>query len=311
MSNQKSISIVIPVFNRERIVLRTLECIALQDTRDFTLIIVDNNSTDESLSVVSSWAKRNPDIDCIILSETKPGAAAARNCGLRHVTTEHVLFFDSDDYMAHNHISSAISLIKSNPEADVFGWEGLQEQKDGKMKTARFSVQNPLREHLIFATLATFRYAIRTDLIRKVGAWNEDLRTWDDYELGVRILLENPIIVKRPGKPLVKSFFSEISYTANAFSANTAMYEKPLNLIEVYLKDKRPDLLPWIDYRRAVLAAFYAMEDDAQNAARLLKQASSGKTPTWIVKTLYFWHLNVKTGAWIIARTLFPIFIHK
>ena len=53
MGGEKKISVVIPVYNREKIVLRTLECISLQDTRDFNLILVDNNSQDNSFAVIT------------------------------------------------------------------------------------------------------------------------------------------------------------------------------------------------------------------------------------------------------------------
>lgn len=307
MSGEKKISVVIPVYNREKIVLRTLECLSLQNTRNFTLILVDNNSQDNSLAVITDWAKKNKDIDCLICTEQTPGASAARNAGLRRVATEYVMFFDSDDVMDYDHISSVLSEINSNSAVDVIGWEGLQEQSNGKFKLARFMVSHPMRNHLIFGTLSTFRYAIKTDLIRKVGGWNERLHAWDDYELGVRILLANPIMVKRKSKLKVKSFFSRVSLTANTFSGNVSLWEEPLNMIESHLKEHYPQMLPWIDYRRAVLAAFYAMEDDDKNAERLLsKTISDGRTPEWLVKLIYFWHLRVKTGAWLIASLFLP-----
>lgn len=307
MGGEKKISVVIPVYNREKIVLRTLECISLQDTRDFNLIIVDNNSQDNSFAVITSWAERNKDINCLICTEKTPGASAARNSGLRHVVTDYVMFFDSDDVMDYNHISSVINEINSHPNVDVIGWEGLQEQSNGKFKLARFTVTHPMRNHLIFGTLSTFRYAVKTELIRKVGGWNEKLRAWDDYELGVRILLAKPVMVKRKSKPKVKSFYSTVSLTANTFSGNVSLWEDPLNEIENLLAERYPQMLPWIDYRRAVLAAFYAMEEDDEEAQRLLsKTISDRRTSEWLIKIIYYWHLKVKTGAWLIASLFLP-----
>ena len=307
MEDKKKISLVIPVYNRADVLRRTLDYVAGQDTRDFSLILVDNNSQDDTLRVITEWTESHKDIDSHIYIEKTPGAAAARNCGLRNVATEYVMFFDSDDFMAGSHISSALKTAISNPDADVIGWDGLQEQPNHRFKTARFSVKYPMRDHLIFGTLSTFRYAIKTDFLRKVGGWNEKVRVWDDYELGVRILLGNPEMVKRSGEKLVRSFYGDDSLTANKFSGNSGLWEYPLDLIEGYLKNSYPSMLPWIDYRRAVLAAFYKMEGDDANARRLLDKTISSKiTSPLLIKLLYYWHLKVKTGAWIIASLFLP-----
>ena len=75
-STRPDISIIVPVFNRSTIVTDTLDSIAAQTERPLALIIVDNNSTDDSLAVVTQWAVRHesPDFSVTVLSETTPGA---------------------------------------------------------------------------------------------------------------------------------------------------------------------------------------------------------------------------------------------
>ena len=55
MAKNASITVVVPVYNREHLVTRTLDSIAAQDVRPLSLIMVDNNSTDHSLDVVRMW----------------------------------------------------------------------------------------------------------------------------------------------------------------------------------------------------------------------------------------------------------------
>lgn len=304
--NKPILTIVIPVYNREKIVVRTLNYIAAQDTREFDLVIVDNNSSDETLSAVRQWADRNKDINTKILSESRRGAAAARNCGLANVTTEFVMFFDSDDYMAPTHVSSAIETIKDNPGVELVGWDCKAEQRDGSFRKQRFVTEHAMMHHLVLGCLSTFRYAAKTELVRRAGGWDESMKVWDDYELGVRILLEKPIIAKRKGKALVKSFWSDVSLTATTFADHAGDYEHPLNTIENHLKQCYPKLLGWIDYRRAILAAFYSMDGDEDAAKRLMKIALSGKTNSLVVKFIYHWHRRVHRGAWLIARYFLP-----
>ena len=299
MTEAKILTVVIPVYNRADIVGRTLQCLSEQDTRDFALILVDNNSQDDSLKVLQTWKNENPDIDCAILSEKKPGAAAARNCGLRNVTTEYVLFFDSDDVMFPEHISSAIRLLKTNPNVDILGWDINIQLSSGKYKKGRFYVKNPLVNHLIFSSISTQRFAVKTSFINSVGGWNEKVRLWDDYELGVRLLLAKPIILKRKGNIAVTTYFSEESLTSHTFLDNKENWEYPLNLISCHLKRSSGSILPWVGYRKAILAAEYLSEGSCIDAERIMNEISESGLNKRLAKLIFLCHKIFKRFSWI------------
>ncbi|MDE6573922.1 MAG: glycosyltransferase family 2 protein, partial [Muribaculaceae bacterium] len=92
------LSIIIPVYNRESIVLRTLESVERQTLRPLKLILVDNGSSDGTLAVLEQWRQEHaaPGFEVEVYSEPVPGACAARNKGLAVADTEFVMFFDSD-----------------------------------------------------------------------------------------------------------------------------------------------------------------------------------------------------------------------
>ena len=121
----KSLSIVIPIYNRAEIVCRTLNSIAAQECIEkCKIILVDNNSTDNTIDVLSQW-KDSPaaaHLDVTILSEHKPGAAAARNCGFNAVDTPWVMFFDSDDEMLPSLIADILDTINTKSDFDIVGW---------------------------------------------------------------------------------------------------------------------------------------------------------------------------------------------
>ena len=303
----KLLSVIIPVYNRFDVISRTLASIAAQDTRDFVLIFVDNNSTDNTVGLIKAWSKNNADIETVLLYEPKQGAAAARNCGLRFATTEYVMFFDSDDVMLPSHLSSVVRSISDFNKPDIIGWDGLKEFAGRKTRTVKFTTQNMVRNHLVLSIFSTYRYAAKTEFVRRAGGWNEDLTIWDDYELGARLLAAGPTVRYREGKPLVKSFYTAESYTSARLSDKQEQVEKSLNMVENTVSMHFKEYLPWIDYRRAVLAAFYAKEGDLRNAERLLYEACYGVTSSKIVKILYYWHRIFGRGAWIIARLLFAL----
>ncbi|MDE6528594.1 MAG: glycosyltransferase family 2 protein, partial [Muribaculaceae bacterium] len=95
------ITIVVPVYNRAGIVERTLESIRQQSHRPLSVVLVDNNSTDNTPHVLRKWKSEveAPDMQVTIVDEPVAGAPAARNRGLGLTTTPYVMFFDSDDIM--------------------------------------------------------------------------------------------------------------------------------------------------------------------------------------------------------------------
>lgn len=258
MIDSKLATIVIPVYNRADTIVHCLDSIAMQKgIGQFAVITVDNNSTDSSEDVVARWAACHGNIALTQLRESRQSAAAARNRGLEAVTTPYVMFFDSDDEMLPGHLSRLLDGIAGHNDADIFGWDADSQLPDGSFYHTRFVARKPLRDHMIYSSFASIRYAVRTSFIRAAGAWDCDMLGWDDFELGVRLLSANPTIVKLcdpDGSPLARSFYSAISITGNNFSSSPEKWENALDKIHDVLAEKHPDMLRWVGYRKALLA---------------------------------------------------------
>lgn len=295
---------MIPVHNREAIVCRTLDSVAANTaSREVELIVVDNNSTDGSADEIRRWMSHHPEICTTLTNCPRPGATAARNTGLSMVRTPWVMFFDSDDVMLPRHLENILKTVRMNPDAELAGWEINQQLPSGRRLRAKFTTVRPMTAHLIHAILATQRFAARTELIRNAGGWDETVRGWNDYELGVRILLQKPKMIKVDVPvPQVITFFTEQSITGRTFSTDPDKWEHSLDTIEEHLKVSAPQYLPWIAYRRAVLAADYRREGDGANAERLLRSAA--KTKPAAAKIIYLHHRFIHRGAYLIAKLL-------
>ncbi|MBQ7041820.1 MAG: glycosyltransferase family 2 protein [Muribaculaceae bacterium] len=273
MSHYAQISIVIPVFNRAGIVGRTLDSIAAQSLRPLNLILVDNNSSDNTLDILNLWKEKNEtdEFKITILQEKKPGAAAARNCGLKIVKTPYVMFFDSDDTMSPSHIENITNTFITHPDAGIVGWDVTIHTFNGKSIKRRCHKNNVLFNHIFHGSLSTQRYAVRTDLINQVGGWNETTMAWDDYELGIRLLLQHPHIIHIENGEDVNVFRQTESITGTHYSANVAKWEHALNCCEKLLIDQQQAKL-WIEIRRCILAGEYRKEKDFKNYHRLINE---------------------------------------
>lgn len=294
------ITVVIPVRDRADTLPRTLASIDAQTMRPAAVVLVDNASADASLSILHQWAASRP--FAIVDTETRPGACAARNRGLTHVDTPYVMFFDSDDEMHPRHIED-FHREAERTDADILGRHITAITPTGTTRTLYFSPRRPLFNHIFRGSLSTQRIIIRTGLVRQVGGWDDTLPAWNDYELGVRLLLASPTISRVPGPPSVTVHPTPGSITGTSFSASPAKWERSLARIRALLP---PQQRVWADARAMILAARYAAESAPEAAARL-KAEVMARTPHPRRMELIYRH-NIRFGrlTWLLLPILFP-----
>lgn len=85
-------SVIIPVYNRARLITATLESVLAQTFTAYEVIVIDDGSTDATPAVLARYADR-----VRVLTQANRGAGAARNLGLRHARGDYAVFLDSDD----------------------------------------------------------------------------------------------------------------------------------------------------------------------------------------------------------------------
>lgn len=307
--DREIVTIVIPVRNRKDLVVRTLESVVAQTYRPLHLIVVDNNSTDSTMNVLEGWSgvNRAEDFQISLLSEMKPGAAAARNCGLRRVKSDKLLFFDSDDEMVPTLVEDAMSIFEKNRNLDVVFWRTGRVGRNGKIHKGGYSNKNLFKRNIYNAQLSTQSFMVRKEFIDKAGGWNESLLCWDDWELGLRLLLNRPRI-KGINKVLSKIYPQEDSITGVDFQSKAGLWEQSIDVCEEDVNrsdyEKKGQLLSMLNYRRMNLAALYRREGRIDLSKPLLKEALSHPTlnfcsKVWI-KLLYHYTALGGRGAYLL-----------
>lgn len=272
---KEKVTVVVPVKDRERLLPRALDSVAAQSYRPIELIVVDNGSTDNTPAIARSWADKHAadDFTVKVLTEPTPGAAAARNRGLAAATAPYILFFDSDDTMRPQLITKAMKAFESSPDTQLVYWRGAYHLANGSSGSFHFTRTGRLHCQLLHSLLSTIFYMSRTDYMRGVGGWNATLHGWDDWELGIRLLLPSPVTTGLD-ETLVDVYAQEESITGTSFSSRHGVWERALDAAEhSILASSRPDneyyrLLT--DYRRIILAAFYRREGHPDYAHELL-----------------------------------------
>ena len=101
------VSIIIPVYNAQEYVNDTIQSVLSSDYENIEVVCMDDGSTDNSLSILKNWAKKDNRVK--VLHQENQGVTAARYTGFLQAKGEYVYFLDSDDSL----ILNALSLLTS------------------------------------------------------------------------------------------------------------------------------------------------------------------------------------------------------
>jgi len=191
------VSIIMPAFNAAKYFPETLDSIKNQSYTAWELIVVDDGSTDETATLVESFARIDSRIKLIRQANGKQGKA--RNNGIRHAKGEWIAFLDADDIWTPNKLEVQLSkTVELN--SDLSFTDGyICLNNDMSRRDHRFGVENKLYQgnegvQLFHAQnrIPTSTVLVKKSVLEKAGGFPEDLdiQNCEDYFLWTRLLAE-------------------------------------------------------------------------------------------------------------------------
>lgn len=307
------ISIVIPIYNREAHLLRTLHSVLEQTYRPLQLILIDNASTDNSLIVCREFQQKyqSESFNIIVDIEDRKGASYARNRGLFLCKTEYVYFFDSDDYMSSGFISSVMGVF-AHMELDMVVVKTRIVTSSTNEHTRKMYYTSSPIDQILVSMLATQSVALRTSFINSINGWNVNLLTWDDWELGIRLLLACPRIEWIKTKAYHRIYIHDDSITGNNFSSSYHWLMKAIIAVaediqqSSFTENKKQSMLLALYFRQIILSGHLYREkeitqsDDCWTAAQTLLDVNI--LTQLLARAIYYYTARGGRGAWRIAR---------
>lgn len=117
-----TLSVVIPTYNREKLILDTLNSILNQECKDVEIVIVDDGSKDKTKEVLDPYLNKNNNIKYIYKENT--GVSDTRNVGIKNSSGKYIAFLDSDDVWYENYFTNDLcnSLKESDTDIYVFSY---------------------------------------------------------------------------------------------------------------------------------------------------------------------------------------------
>lgn len=114
----KKISVIVPVYNMEKYLVRCLESIVNQTYPDLEIICVNDGSTDSSAKILETYASKDKRIK--LITKENGGLSSARNAGINAATGEFITFVDSDDWIQPD-TYNIVSRYMSDADMLIFG----------------------------------------------------------------------------------------------------------------------------------------------------------------------------------------------
>ncbi len=187
------VSVIIPTRNRRSLVLRAVDSVLRQECRDLQIIVIDDGSTDGTAEALAGKPA------CQVIRVDHRGPAAARNVGIAAARGQYLAFLDSDDHWQDHHLTrllaamgrKEVGLVYSSTHTVTLEGEPLGGRRD-RRKCYSGQVVESLFRHIF---IHTSNVLCRTDLVRKVGGFDESLPVCEDYHLWLRLALRCEVAV--------------------------------------------------------------------------------------------------------------------
>jgi glycosyltransferase involved in cell wall biosynthesis len=137
------VSVIVPVYDAGRLLVRTLRSVAEQTFRDFEVVIVDDGSTDPATRVLLDAAARTPGVS--VHRTPNRGPAHARNLAADRATGTYLLPLDADDWLAPTFLAHTVPLLDADPDLGVVHtWVALVGRHHGLWRTGPFGLPEML-----------------------------------------------------------------------------------------------------------------------------------------------------------------------
>ena len=233
---KKKVDVVIPSYNAENFIERTLRSVISQTYLPEKIIVVDDGSIDGTVTIVNDFKKNSP-VEIELFKQENKGPNSARNVGLKNSRNEFVAFLDADDIWNNEKIEKQLAVFENSEYKDLglvyCGYKLINENGEEINKKNIFPnlkgrvFHKLLRANLVSGSPSTV--LIKRCVLEETGLFDESLKGSEDWDMWLRIAEKFQYDYVR--EPLI--------YVADLIESNSKNFEKMLInrlffIIEIY-----------------------------------------------------------------------------
>lgn len=291
-------SIVIPLYNKEKFIVETINSALNQSYENFEIIVINDGSTDNSLIEVNNIQDKR-----ITTYTTKnQGVSNARNNGMENASADYICFLDADDYWHPNHLKTLHKLILNFPDCGLYATAYKKKHLTGTIKSVYKNIPNQawkgiVKEYfessLINSIAWTSTVCVPKKIIDSVGMFDPKitLGAGEDTDLWIRIALKHKVAFDNTVTGIHNL------HAENRVSNSNTNIRKFLDLdkYENYVSQHK-GLKKYLDLNRFSIAMQYKLANNKQMAKNIsskidsksinIKQKLLLNSPVFVLKCL-------------------------
>ena len=219
------VSAIIPCYNAQSTILRAVKSVLNQTYTVDQIIVIDDGSKDNSLTVIKEFIKNYTHID--IISRPNKGVCYSRNEGIENAKGNYILMLDADDYFEPSFVEKALKVFQeSTKHAAVMC--GFRRIVNGRYSKAYFFKEIDLK-HCLYNNGMMACVLFKKNALENVGMYDENLKyAHEDWDLNIR-LLKAGYTFGILNEPL-------FNYTQNEHSRSSLSVEKDIQMRSIIYK---------------------------------------------------------------------------
>lgn len=185
MNEEKIISVIVPVYNAEKVIGKCIESLVEQTYKNLEILLVNDGSKDKSLKICNMYAEKYSNI--IVINQDNKGVGIARNKGLELSKGEYICFVDADDYVDAQYIELLYhNMIQNNAELSICGYKEVKDNTILSSTAGSIQIMNQQDAMLELLKVDSFRGYVwnklfRADIIRSQNIiFDVSIALWED-----------------------------------------------------------------------------------------------------------------------------------
>jgi glycosyltransferase involved in cell wall biosynthesis len=206
-------SVIVTVFNKEKLILDTLKTVCTQSFTDFEILIINDGSTDNSLLEIS----KTKDSRIKLFSISNSGVSHARNYGVEKSTGRYCAFIDGDDLWENFHLLEMKKLIDTFSNHSVFSCASSIKKKE-RIENLFYTIDNTPQQTLDYfkaslnsSIIHPSSFVIKKEIYIKTKGFNTKYNNGEDAEYWFRLGLKYPIAFSKKSGVLIREVENSLS----------------------------------------------------------------------------------------------------
>lgn len=290
-------SVVIPLYNKEESIARTLRSVLAQTDSDFEIILVNGGSTDNSVAN----AKKVMDSRIMFHEMKNLGVSATRNFGVEKASGDLIAFLDADDVWETRHLAVIRRLHSDFPDAALYATSYRQEYREDHIVTPDFGkipenwcgiVDDFFSSSMQHRIAWTSAVAVPKKRFEAVGGFNPEYAIGEDTDLWIRLALSGHVAFCNVPTAIHK-------LDAENRAGNKPVVQKKFAAFTEFSEEERwlPSLKKFIDLYRVEFALKHRVAGAVSTSENYLSNVDPAnipartqlllKLPVWMLRQLY------------------------